>query len=77
MNLDKFFGCIFGVAIGDELGVPFETMNASEIRNRVRNVSAFHPPYLTSDDTIATTATLKGIIRAYSHSTVPFRMVMD
>lgn len=77
MNLDKFLGCIFGVAIGDELGVPFERMDACEIKNRVGNVRTFHPPCLTSDDTIATRATLRGITMAYAHGAVPFGLVMD
>lgn len=35
MSLDKFKGCILGVAIGDKLGMPVETMTAQDIRKAV------------------------------------------
>ncbi len=41
MNLDKFTGCILGVAIGDALGMPMETMSQEDI---VKSVGLMVPP---------------------------------
>lgn len=38
MNLDKFMGCILGVAIGDALGMPMETMSAKNIQKKIGTV---------------------------------------
>lgn len=35
MDIDKFLGCILGVAVGDALGMPFETMNPEEMKQVV------------------------------------------
>lgn len=43
MNLDKFKGCILGVAIGDALGMPVERMTAEKIREIVGELRDFLP----------------------------------
>ncbi|MDO8559162.1 MAG: ADP-ribosylglycohydrolase family protein [bacterium] len=35
MNLDKFTGCIYGLAIGDALGMPMETMSRDDIKKKI------------------------------------------
>lgn len=79
MNLDKFLGCTFGVAIGDALGMPFETMSACEIQNRVGEIEKFESPSLNphifsslehlpegswTDDTRLTLATMEAFVEA-------------
>lgn len=83
MNLDKFLGCTFGLAIGDALGVPFEKMTGCEIRNilegpvrkfespalNTHESSDFHgaPEGAISDDTLRFKGTMRGILKAYSN----------
>lgn len=73
MNLDKFLGCIYGVAIGDALGRPVETMTANGIRNsfgRIEKYESFHDHFTGarykrgtwSDDTQLTLALMKALI---------------
>lgn len=65
----RFTGSLYGTAIGDALGLPVETMTASEIRSKHGRVDSFLPPDqnkwisatrlgTTSDDTALTLALL-------------------
>ncbi len=75
MNLDKFLGCIYGVAIGDALGRPVETMNACEIRNKFKRIEKYerfhnhstgerYNPGTWSDDTQLTLALMEAFIKS-------------
>lgn len=70
--LDKYLGCMFGLAVGDALGAPVEFMRLSEIRRKygpagVRNFQAWggFPPGSYTDDTQMSLATAAGCIRAH------------
>jgi ADP-ribosylglycohydrolase len=41
LEVSRFEGCLVGLAVGDALGMPFEGMRASAIRNQVGRVSDF------------------------------------
>lgn len=79
MNLDKFLGCMYGVAIGDALGMPFEGMTAHDIRNQnsyvteykspkfnpLRSFSTTHLPSGSwTDDTQLTLAVMRALTKA-------------
>lgn len=80
MNLDKFTGCLMGVAIGDALGMPLEKMTTGEIHEVLNkegekflpaSISSrpFHStshlgPGCWTDDTQLTLATMEAIIAA-------------
>jgi len=80
MSLDKFKGCILGVAIGDKLGMPVETMTAQDIRNAVGGeVKAYLSPQVNprpfpefaglkesicTDDTDLTMAVMEALIES-------------
>jgi len=78
VNLDKFKGCILGLAVGDALGMPFETMTSEEIEKYLgKNLKSFHTPSINphtfsenekleagqwTDDTQLTLATMDALI---------------
>lgn len=80
MNSEKFLGCILGVAIGDALGLPFETMSCQEIREQgFSDINEYFPVSINShafssvknlkpgdwsDDTQLTLVTIDSIIEA-------------
>lgn len=79
MHLNKFLGCVFGVAIGDALGMPFETMKAAEISLIEEDLHQFLPhsinlhtfnsikdlpPGSWTDDTQLTLVTLESLIES-------------
>lgn len=79
MNLDKFLGCIFGVAVGDALGMSFEVLSPAEIQNKVGRVDRFYPASINpkifaserhlpagawTDDTQLTLATMEALIES-------------
>lgn len=75
-KLDKFRGCLVGLAIGDALGAPVEMMTASDIRlhyrwiddyvdaNRGLNAGRIRAGNWT-DDTLMALATARGIVAAH------------
>jgi ADP-ribosyl-[dinitrogen reductase] hydrolase len=80
MGWDRFYGCILGVAIGDALGMPFETMTVKEIEKWGGDVSKDFlsseinphpfpdavslPPGSWTDDTQLTLAIIEAIIES-------------
>ena len=77
MEIDKFLGCVLGVATGDALGMPFETLSAKDIRRKVGRVDRYYSPNINSrlwastrrlhegcwtDDTQLTLATMEALI---------------
>ena len=69
--LDKFQGCLLGLAIGDALGAPVEFMSLDEIKKKYskRGVTNFQPwgsfdAGSYTDDTQMTLATAEGCISA-------------
>ncbi|MFQ6038300.1 MAG: ADP-ribosylglycohydrolase family protein [Candidatus Aminicenantales bacterium] len=70
--LDRFKGCLLGLAVGDALGAPVEFLPPEKIREKYRDQGlqdfdlweGFKPGSIT-DDTQLTLATAKGCINAY------------
>jgi ADP-ribosylglycohydrolase len=70
--LDKYLGCMFGLAVGDALGAPVEFMRLSEIRRKygsagIQDFQAWggFPAGSYTDDTQMSLATAVGCIRAH------------
>lgn len=62
MNLDKFRGCVFAATCGDRLGVPFEKMNACDIRSLYGKIRDFRWGKEPSDDSQLLFATMDAFI---------------
>ena len=75
--LDKFRGCLLGVAIGDALGAPVEFLSDAEIRDEfgAAGITGMHdwamfPAGSFTDDTQMTISTARGILDAYADGAV-------
>ena len=91
--INKYQGCLLGLAIGDALGAPVEFLKLQEIKKRYGKdgITDFHEwggfkPGSYTDDTQMSLATAVGCIRAYQrwrdrgicHSTsVVYRCYLD
>ena len=65
---DRIYGALFGVAVGDAFGAPYEFLSKEEIYNEYGKVTQMHPDGAlitggerTTDDTAMTIAVAKGI----------------
>jgi ADP-ribosylglycohydrolase len=70
-DLDKFLGCMYGLAIGDAIGFPVEFMNLGQIKEKFgeQGVTGFEhawnfPKGTYSDDTQMSIAVANGILSA-------------
>lgn len=66
---DRIYGALFGVAVGDAFGAPYEFLSKEEIYNEYGKVTQMHPDGAlitggerTTDDTAMTIAVAKGIV---------------
>ncbi len=55
---DRVRGCLWGLAVGDAMGEPFEGLSPDEAR--ARHIPAF--PLHTTDDTLLTIATIESVL---------------
>lgn len=77
--IERIRGCLIGLAVGDALGVPVETMTHEEIKSATNGlgINGFHKPLQTkirdtgnmppgsySDDTQLTLVTLRSLVRS-------------
>lgn len=76
MLRDRIIGCFFGIAIGDALGLPCESLSSDEIKNKFGYITTYKSPVnhkyygdgflpgTTSDDTQLTLAVAESIIES-------------
>ena len=66
-SVDRFRGCMFGVAVGDALGAPIEFMSLDQIRGRYGPNGLTEPagPLNYTDDAQMSLATALGCLRAW------------
>lgn len=62
--LDQILGCLYGGAIGDALGAPFEGYMPNQIRGEIEEFTSYegYPDGQFTDDTQMTLATLESIV---------------